>query len=107
MPPKVQQQTKAQKAAAAMAGGKSRKKKWSTKKVGDSAQHATTVSPELKDRIWKDASAFKLVTVSVLVDRLKINGSVARRALRALEEEGIIKPVITHSTQKTYTRASA
>lgn len=103
MAPKVQT-TKAAKAAAAMAGGKSRKK--TVKRVKDKAQHHVILDQPLYDRLFKEAATFKLVTVSVLVDRLKINGSLARRALRALEEEGIIKAVITHSKQKTYTRVT-
>lgn len=106
MAPKVQA-TKAQKAAAAMAGGKARKKKWNTGKSREKAQHHVVLEQALYDRLYKEAATFKLVTVSVLVDRLKINGSVARRALRALEADGIIKPVITHSKQKTYTRVEA
>lgn len=101
------QATKAQKAAAAMAGGKARKKKWNTGKTREKAQHHVVLEQPLFDRLYKDAATFKLVTVSVLVDRLKINGSLARRALRALEEDGIIRPVINHSKQKTYTRVQA
>lgn len=104
MAPKVQA-TKAAKAAAALAGAKARKK--NQKRVKDKAQHHVILDKALYDRLMKDAATFKLVTVSVLVDRLKINGSLARRALRHLEEEGIIKPVITHSKQKTYTRVEA
>lgn len=106
MAPKMQA-TKAQKAAAAMAGGKARKKKWNTGKTREKAQHHVVLEQPLYDRLYKDAATFKLVTVSVLVDRLKINGSLARRALRALEEDGVIKPVITHSKQKSYTRVQA
>lgn len=103
MAPKVQT-TKAAKAAAAMAGGKSRKK--NTKRVKDKAQHHVILDQPLYDRVFKEAGASKFFTVSVMVDRLKVNGSLARRALKALEEEGIIKPVITHSKQKTYTRVA-
>lgn len=106
MPPKIQQ-SKAAKAAAAAAGGKKSKKKWSKGKVKDKAQHHVTLEQPLYDRIFKEAATFKLVSVSVLVDRLKINGSVARVALRDLESKGVIKQVIGHSKQLTYTRASA
>ena len=101
MPPKVQQ-SKAAKAAAAMSGGKSKKKKWSKGKVKDKAQHDVILDQIKYDRIFKEAATYKLVTVSVLVDRLKISGSVARVALKDLESQGIIKPVITHSKQLTY-----
>ncbi|KAK9454454.1 ribosomal protein S25 [Dipodascopsis uninucleata] len=103
MPPKTQ--TKAQKAAAATAGGKKTKKKWSKGKVKDKAQHAVTLEQATYDKLIKDVSTYKLITVSVLVDRMKVNGSVARAALRELEAMGTIKPVVSHSKQMTYTRA--
>ncbi|VVT51954.1 40S ribosomal protein eS25 [Magnusiomyces paraingens] len=106
MPPKIQQ-SKAAKAAAAMAGGKKSKKKWSKGKVKDKAQHHVILDQPLYDRIFKEAATYKLVSVSVLVDRLKIGGSLARVALRDLEEQGVIKPVIKHSKQYTFTRATA
>lgn len=106
MPPK-QQLSKAAKAAAAMAGGKKSKKKWSKKSHKDKAQHAVILEQEKLDRILKEVPTYRYVSVSVLVDRLKIGGSMARVALRHLESEGIIKPVSKHSKQAIYTRAVA
>ncbi|KAH3903026.1 probable 40S ribosomal protein S25-A [Saccharomycodes ludwigii] len=106
MPPK-QQLSKAQKAAAAMAGGKKSKKKWSKKSHKDKAQHAVVLDEEKYERILKEVPTYRYVSVSVLVDRLKLGGSLARVALKHLEEEGIIKPVSKHSTQFIYTRATA
>ena len=103
MAPKVQQ-TKAAKAAAALAGGK-KVKKWNKGKVKDKAQHIVILDQEKYDRILKDVPTYKYVSVSVLVDRLKIGGSLARVALRQLEEDGIITPVLKHSKQAIYTRA--
>ncbi|CCF56079.1 hypothetical protein KAFR_0F03740 [Kazachstania africana CBS 2517] len=106
MPPK-QQVSKAAKAAAAMAGGKKSKKKWSKKSHKDKAQHAVILDQEKYDRILKEVPTYRYVSVSVLVDRLKIGGSLARVALRDLESKGIIKPVSNHATQAIYTRAAA
>ncbi|GME89118.1 unnamed protein product [[Candida] boidinii] len=106
MPPKIQQ-SKAAKAAAAMAGGKKSKKKWSKGKVKDKAQHMVILDQEKYDRILKEVPTYRYVSVSVLVDRLKIGGSLARVALRQLEEDGVIKAVSTHSKQAIYTRATA
>jgi small subunit ribosomal protein S25e len=41
-------------------------------------------------RIFKDVPTYKLISVSVLIDRMKINGSVARKAIRTLEKEGCV-----------------
>ncbi|GCF01050.1 40S ribosomal protein S25 [Zygosaccharomyces mellis] len=105
MPPK-QQLSKAQKAAAAMAGGKKSKKKWSKKSHKDKAQHAVVLDQDKYDRMMKDVPNYRYVSVSVLVDRLKIGGSLARLALKHLEEQGAIKPVCKHSNQAIYTRAT-
>ncbi|SCU80490.1 LAMI_0B02608g1_1 [Lachancea mirantina] len=106
MPPK-QQLSKAAKAAAAMAGGKKSKKKWSKKSHKDKAKHAVVLDQEKYDRIMKEVPTYRYVSVSVLVDRLKIGGSLARIALRQLENDGIISPVSKHSKQAIYTRATA
>ncbi|CUS22718.1 LAQU0S06e04456g1_1 [Lachancea quebecensis] len=106
MPPK-QQLSKAQKAAAAMAGGKKSKKKWSKKSHKDKAQHAIILDQEKYDRIMKEVPTYRYVSVSVLVDRLKLGGSLARVVLRQLEQDGVIKPVSKHSTQAIYARATA
>ena len=49
----------------------------------------------------------KLVTPSGLVERLKINASLARAACKYLADEGKINPVEVHHSQKIYTRVSA
>ena len=49
----------------------------------------------------------KLVTPSALVERLKINGSLARAACKLLAKEGKITPVEIHHKQLIYTRVTA
>ncbi|KAJ0341618.1 hypothetical protein COL922a_002057 [Colletotrichum nupharicola] len=94
------------------AGAKKQKKKWyvrflcvSKGKVKDKAQHAVILDKTTSDKLYKDVQSYRLVTVAVLVDRLKINGSLARKCLADLEEKGIIKPIVQHSKMKIYTRA--
>lgn len=43
---------------------------------------------------------------SILSDRLRINGSLARAAIKELHSKGLIKPVVLHSAQQIYTRAT-
>ena len=50
------------------------------------------------EKLQKDVQSYRLITVAVLVDRLKINGSLARAALKDLEEKGVIKKVVAHSS---------
>ena len=48
----------------------------------------------------------KLITPSALVERLKITGSLARAAIKELEEDDKIKKVAYHHSQWIYTRAT-
>lgn len=59
------------------------------------------------DRIIKEVPTFKFISQSTLIDRLKINGSLARRAIKHLEQEGQIKRVVHHHAQLVYTRATS
>lgn len=70
--------------------------------VKDKAQHAVLLDKATSDRLYKDVQTYRLITVAVLVDRMKINGSVARRCLADLEEKGIIKKVVGHSSLSIY-----
>ena len=48
----------------------------------------------------------KLITTSIVSERLKIGGSLARAALRELVSKGLIRCLSYHSKQGIYTRAS-
>ncbi|KAK0522406.1 40S ribosomal protein S25 [Tilletia horrida] len=83
-----------------------KKKKWSKGKVKDKAQNAVVLDRPLYDRVLKEVPTFKFVSQSTLVDRLKINGSLARVAIRHMEREGHIKKLVHHHAQWIYTRTS-
>jgi small subunit ribosomal protein S25e len=103
-PPKVQQKSKEQKMAAAMAGGKGKKKKWSKGKSRDKVDNKVLFSKEQFDRLHSEVPKMKLITVSAVVEKLKVSGGLARRALRDLAEEGKIRPVLLSRSQQIYTR---
>ena len=86
--------------AAASKTGK--KKKWSKGRVKDKAQNAVAFDKPLYERVLKEVPTFKMITPSVLIDRLKINGSLARIAIRHFEREGQIKRIIHHHGQWLY-----
>jgi small subunit ribosomal protein S25e len=79
-----------------------KKKKWSKGKVKDKANNAVMLDKPTYDKLFKEVGSYRFVSVSVLVERLKINGSLARKALRELEAKGIIKPIDKHSAQQIY-----
>jgi small subunit ribosomal protein S25e len=91
------------KAAPTSSGGKAaKKKKWSKGKVKDKAQHSVNLDKPTYDRIIKEVPTFKFISQSILVERLKINGSLARIAIRHLEKEKQIKRIVHHSAQLIY-----
>ncbi|KAJ5226440.1 40S ribosomal protein S25 [Penicillium chermesinum] len=92
-------------APAASTGGKKQKKKWSKGKVKDKAKHEVVLEKTVAEKLNKDVQSYRLITVSTLVDRHKINGSLARAVLNDLEERGVIKKVVGHNTLNIYTRA--
>merc|ERR1711964_240622 len=94
------------KMAPANTGAKKQKKKWSKGKVKDKAQHAVILDKATSDKLYKDVQSYRLITVATLVDRLKINGSLARRCLADLEEKGQIKKIVGHSKLQIYSTCS-
>jgi small subunit ribosomal protein S25e len=90
--------------AAAMAGGKGKKKKWNKGKARDKVDNKVLLTKEQNDRLMAEVPKMKLITVSAVVEKLKMNGGLARRALRILEAEGHIKPVLISRAQRIYTR---
>ena len=70
--------------------------------VKDKANHAVILDKATSDKLYKDVQSYRLITVATLVDRLKINGSLARKALGDLEEKGQIKKIVGHSKLSIY-----
>ena len=102
---KVVQKSKEAKMKAAMAGGKSKKKKWAKGKVKEKLANMVMFDKATYDKMMKEIPKAKLVTVAVVSERLKVNGSVARVCIRHLEEKGLIAPVgEKHAACSIYTR---
>ncbi|KAI5480619.1 hypothetical protein MNV49_000315 [Pseudohyphozyma bogoriensis] len=83
-----------------------KKKKWSKGKVKDKAQHAVICDKAIYDKIFKEVPTFKMISQSVLIDRMKINGSLARVAIKHLTRDGLIRPILHHNGQLIYTRTA-
>lgn len=76
----------------------------SPRTVKDKANHAVILDKTTSDKLYKDVQSYRLITVATLVDRLKINGSLARQALKDLEDKGQIKKVVGHSKLSIYSK---
>merc|ERR1712142_329575 len=109
MPPKQQAKggKAGQKAGKPAGGGKAKKKKWSKGKVRDKLNNLILFDKPTYDKLYKEVPNYKLITPAVVSERLKIRGSLARRALIELQSKGLIKEVVKHSSQVIYTRATA
>jgi len=105
MPPKAPE-SKAAKAAKAMAGGKGKKKKWSKGKMKEKANNQVLFEQSTYDKLLAEVPKYKMITISILVDRLRVTASLARKAIAILMAKGVIRPVTVHAQQQIYTRAT-
>ena len=78
--------------------------KWSKGKVRDKLQNLVLFDQETYAKMLKEVPAYKLITPSVVSERMKIRASLARFALAQLERDGAIKLVEKHHAQMIYTR---
>ncbi|XP_070534911.1 small ribosomal subunit protein eS25-like [Ptychodera flava] len=85
-------------------GGKAKKKKWSKGKVRDKLNNLVLFDKATYDKLYKEVPSYKLITPSVVSERLKVRGSLARAALKELLAKGLIKEVVKHHSQVIYTR---
>ncbi|KAL7165856.1 hypothetical protein ACSBR2_036677 [Camellia fascicularis] len=87
-------------------GGKQKKKKWNKGKQKEKVNNMVLFDKATYDKLLSEASKHKLVTLSILSDRLRINGSLARKAIKDLMARGSIRMVSAHASQQIYTRAT-
>ncbi|KAK0409370.1 hypothetical protein QR680_004498 [Steinernema hermaphroditum] len=107
MPPKTSKKgdTKASKTPkSGGGGGKAKKKKWSKGKVRDKLNNMVLFDKATYDKLYKEVVTYKLITPSVVSERLKVRASLAKQGLDELAAKGLIKPIIKHSSQQVYTR---
>ncbi|KAJ8977642.1 hypothetical protein NQ317_003620, partial [Molorchus minor] len=97
---------KTQKKKEGSGGGKAKKKKWSKGKVRDKLNNQVLFDKATYEKLYKEVPSYKLITPSVVSERLKVRGSLARRALIELQQKGLIKQVVQHRAQLIYTRTT-
>merc|ERR1719247_3494064 len=85
-------------------GASAKKKKWSKGKVREKLNNLVCFDQATYDKMMKEAASWKLVTPSAISERLKINGSLARRAIKELLNAGSLRLIDKHSAQQIYTR---
>ncbi|GAB4855171.1 40S ribosomal protein S25-3 [Ancistrocladus abbreviatus] len=87
-------------------GGKQKKKKWSKGKQKEKVNNMVMFDQATFDKLLSEVPKYKLITPSILSDRLRINGSLARRAIKDLMARGSIRMVSSHGSQQIYTRST-
>merc|ERR1712223_2353512 len=87
-------------------GGKAKKKKWSKGKTRGKLNNLVFFDKATYDKLLKEVPTYKLITPSIVSERLKERGSLAKRGLDELHEKGLIKLVLSHSAQMNYTRCT-
>merc|ERR1712113_1040196 len=87
-------------------GGKAKKKKWSKGKSRDKLNNLVLFDKVTYDKLYKEVPTYKLITPSIVSERLKVRGSLAKRALSEMEGKGLIKLVSPHRSQLIYTRVT-
>merc|ERR1712063_125641 len=85
---------------------KAKKKKWSKGKVRDKLNNLVLFDKATYEKLYKEVPSYKLITPSVVSERLKVRGSLARAGLRELHNKGLIRLVSKHHAQFIYTRAT-
>ncbi|MFH4978132.1 hypothetical protein AB6A40_004841 [Gnathostoma spinigerum] len=87
-------------------GGKAKKKKWSKGKVRDKLNNMVLFDQSTYDKLYKEVITYKLITPSVVSERLKVRASLAKKGLSELLAKGLIKCVVKHGGQQVYTRCT-
>merc|ERR1719284_1314842 len=87
-------------------GGKAKKKKWSKGKTRDKLNNLVLFDKPTYEKLLKEVPTYKLITPSIVSERLKVRGSLARKALAELTQKGLIRQVVSHRSQMIYTRVT-
>merc|ERR1711870_14200 len=87
-------------------GGKAKKKKWSKGKTRDKLNNLVLFDKPTYEKLLKEVPTYKLITPSIVSERLKVRGSLARKALDELTQKGLIRQVVQNHAKTIYTRVT-
>ena len=77
-------------------GGKPKKKTWTKVKIKDKLNNEVFLDEKRFTKVCQEVPKILCVTRSALMEKFKINGSVARGLIKHLAKEGSIKRVGDH-----------
>ncbi|XP_028788616.1 40S ribosomal protein S25-like [Neltuma alba] len=88
-------------------GGKQKNKKWSKGKQKEKVNTMVLFDQATYGKLLSEVPKYNLITPSIMFDRLRINGSLARRAIKDLMARGSVTLIAAHASQQIYTRSSS
>merc|ERR1712166_295506 len=80
------------------------KRRSGPKETRDKLNNLVLFDKPTYEKLLREVPTYKLITPSIVSERLKVRGSLARKALIELTQKGLIKQVVQHSAQTIYTR---
>ena len=80
--------------------------KWSKGKVKENLSNLVLFDKTSYEKMLTDIPKQRLITPSIISEKLKVNGSLARKAVRELLSKELIRPIMTHKHQSIYTRST-
>ena len=83
-----------------------RSQKWSKGKVKEKLANLVLFDKVTYEKMLTDVPKQRLITPSIISEKLKVNGSLARKAVKELVSKNLIRPILTHKHQSIYTRSS-
>jgi len=80
--------------------------KWSKGKVKEKLSNLVLFDKVTYEKMLNDVPKLKLITPSIISEKLKVNGSLARKAVKELLNKSLIRPILQHKHQNVFTRAT-
>ena len=80
--------------------------KWSKGKVRDKLNNLVLFDKGTYDKFVKEVPSYKLITPSLVSERMKIRVSLAKKALLELHTKGMVRMIEKHHSQSIYTRTT-
>ena len=74
-------------------GAKAKKKSWTKTKVKEKLNNAVFLDDKQLERMIKEVPKILCVTRSVLIEKFKVGGAIARALIKDLNKKGLIRPL--------------
>merc|ERR1711881_756182 len=80
-------------------GAKAKKKSWTKVKVKDKLNNDVFLDKKRYEKLMQEIPKILCVTRATLIEKFKVNGSVARALISDLKEKGLIQQIGQHNSR--------